>query len=440
MQSNIGNPGHTGQGNSDATIAPAISDLRFRRSLDHRSGQSGCITCKNGWFIGRFRQDVAGQAERVLRSVRICPTTGEGRLNKSQRELRLKQIIAESGANDLQQARKVQAANCAVTFDMQAEEWLRSMQNRKRDPVKPRTISNCKSHLAWLLPHVGNVPLSDLTPARARRLITEMADAGLSAKTIKNYFAVFTQVIASAKDDQGAEKYPYKWDAAFLDLPRIERDHQRRPSFTAADIEQILSHASEPQEAVLYALLAGTGVRVGEALGLEVRHFVDDAVHIEQAIWNGKPFSPKTEAGRRIVDLSAELSAMLRQFIGQRQRGYIFRTENGKPLHQSNLLRRSLHPILRKLEIPKQGFHGFRRFRITHLRKQRVAEDLIRLWAGHSSGKTVTDGYVRLRDDEQFRKAAIEQAGIGFRLKTLLVVPHVPLVEGIENELQVTVN
>jgi hypothetical protein len=43
-------------------------------------------------------------------------------------------------------------------------------------------------------------------------------DSGLSAKTIKNYFGVFTQVIASAKNDKGEELYPYKWDPAFLDL------------------------------------------------------------------------------------------------------------------------------------------------------------------------------------------------------------------------------
>jgi len=47
--------------------------------------------------------------------------------------------------------------------------------------------------------------------------------------------------------------------------------------------------------------------------------------------------------------------------------------ENGSSLHQSNLLRRSLHPILEKLGIEKHGFLCFRRLRITHLRKQSVS-------------------------------------------------------------------
>ena len=65
--------------------------------------------------------------------------------------------------------------------------WLDEMRNRKRDPVKPRTLGNWKSHIAWLLPHVGDVRLADLTPAKAKELTTVMAKKGLSAKTIKNY-------------------------------------------------------------------------------------------------------------------------------------------------------------------------------------------------------------------------------------------------------------
>jgi len=128
-----------------------------------------------------------GQPERVLRSVRICPIKGLGSLTKTQREFRAKQIVQESGADDLGNVREAAAVNRTVTFSEQAEQWLHEMHNRKRDPVKPRTLGNWKSHVAWLLPRVGDVRLPDLTPARARELITVMAKKGLSAKTIKNY-------------------------------------------------------------------------------------------------------------------------------------------------------------------------------------------------------------------------------------------------------------
>ena len=55
--------------------------------------------------------------------------------------------------------------------------------------------------------------------------------------------------------------------------------------------------------------------------------------------------------------------------------------------------------------------------------KMRVAEDLIKLWAGHSN-KDVTDGYVRLADDEQFRRSSVEQCWTGFSAGNGSVVPQ----------------
>jgi hypothetical protein len=90
------------------------------------------------------------------------------------------------------------------------------------------------------------------------------------------------------------------------------------------------------------------------------------------------------------------------------------------------------------LGIEKQGFHGFRRYRIMWLRKQRVAEDLVRLWARHSN-QSVTDGYVKVSDDEGFRRSAVEQAGLGFRLELLQLFPSVPHVSLMSSSPQMLV-
>jgi hypothetical protein len=70
----------------------------------------------------------------------------------------------------------------------------------------------------------------------------------------------------------------------------------------------------------------------------------------------------------------------------------------------------------------KCGFHSFRRFRVTHLRKQGTPEDLLRFWIGHGD-KTVTDRYAKLCEDVNFRQSVPEQVGIGFQLE---VVPQCP--------------
>jgi hypothetical protein len=45
----------------------------------------------------------------------------------------------------------------------------------------------------------------------------------------------------------------------------------------------------------------------------------------------------------------------------------------------------------------------------------RVQEDLIRWWLGHSEG-SVTDGYSKLSEDVEYRREVAENIGIGFNL------------------------
>jgi hypothetical protein len=70
------------------------------------------------------------------------------------------------------------------------------------------------------------------------------------------------------------------------------------------------------------------------------------------------------------VDQPFQLTRMLETFNGNCTTGFLFRARNAQALRQSNLLRRSLHPILEAVNKDKTGFHSFRHFRMTHLRKQ----------------------------------------------------------------------
>ncbi len=71
-----------------------------------------------------------------------------------------------------------------------------------------------------------------------------------------------------------------------------------------------------------------------------------------------------------------------------------------------------------KLEGGK-AFHSFRRFRTSHLRKNRVPWDLQKLWLGHAN-KDVTDRYAeQLKEDIEWRKQEAERVGLGFELPAL---------------------
>jgi hypothetical protein len=63
----------------------------------------------------------------------------------------------------------------------------------------------------------------------------------------------------------------------------------------------------------------------------------------------------ENDNGRREIDLHSSVAAMLKEYIGERRSGLLFCSKTGKPLQQSNILRRSLHPILANINQPKCG-------------------------------------------------------------------------------------
>jgi integrase len=190
---------------------------------------------------------------------------------------------------------------------------------------------------------------------------------------------------------------------------------------------------SKGYKQMFLALLAGTGLRAGEAMGIEIdKHISADfkTLFIRQKIRPAKLENfLKTDSGRREVDLCPVLATMLKEFVGERTSGFVFKNRLGNYLSQTNLLRRGLHPALKELGQPKAGFRAFRRFRTTWLRKNRTPEDLIRFWLGHAD-ETVTDGYSKLREDVEYRKEVAAEVGLGFEISAQkpVVVPNDPIL------------
>ena len=127
----------------------------------------------------------------------------------------------------------------------------------------------------------------------------------------------------------------------------------------------------------MFSVLAASGLRFGEILGLQIRNVLDDCtrLRIVEKNWNGKQQDwLKTENGDRIVELHSSVATMLRDYLGDRVSGYLFPNEEGNAHSQTNILKRYLHPILiGDRETPgvtgrKAGGHAFRRYRNSYLR------------------------------------------------------------------------
>jgi hypothetical protein len=72
-------------------------------------------------------------------------------------------------------------------------------------------------------------------------------------------------VVASAVDEEGNQIHPRGWNYEFIQLRLVIKENQSCPTVTGAEISGLLNSLKE-RYAVLVAPVAGTGLRIGEAL------------------------------------------------------------------------------------------------------------------------------------------------------------------------------
>lgn len=417
---------HSTQRLGNDIVAETPKRRRKGPCMSRRRGQTGYVWQKNQnenkeWdstasAYGQVWVDAPRKETRKRKFYRlgICRS-------KSEAQRRLKEMIERDGINStVEIAQSIDSTN----FGQQAEWWIKAIEDgrvlhrRKRTRIKPATIDGYRCAISWLSSHIAKTPLADIKNAAAKELVSNMKHAGLSDKTIVSYFQVLQSVIASVVNDEGEQVHPRTWDSHFIGLPVVNPKKQNRPTRTAKEIEKIIA-ASRNRYRVLYSLLAGTGLRIGEALALKIGQHISDncsTIHVRQSLWRGKEQEPKTQAAVRDVDISKELATLLAKFIGDRKDGFLFCTASGQPLSPRNILRDSLHPTLVRLSQPKMGFHCFRRFREAVLQKSDARVLLVDFWMGHENRDMGTRYAKQLVEDIAWRKQWSEKIGLGFNL------------------------
>jgi integrase len=382
----------------------------------------------------RFWKDIAGQDKRALVRERICPISGPGSLSKSECKRKAREIIEASGADSPEYFEKVvTGTSCGITFREQAEIWLAQSQRRKRDPIGKNYAVTIRGALdKWILPVIGDIPLGAVDNLSVRPLIDKMSASGLSPRTVNKYVEHVKQVVASLVKPNGEPVHTRTWNAEVMDLPRVEHSAQKRPSVKASTVSELIRE-SIGQEQAFYILLAATGLRVSEALALEVRHFINNGrtIIVEQQVAKNAPRIVqhlKTDAARREVDLHPDIAEFLRKYMAGKK-GLLFPTENNTPRLNHCLEERWLTPRLIKkgLDEKGMGWHAFKRFRKTWLRGARCLEDLNNFWMGHRP-QTMSQVYSHLHEELEMRLAEAERVGYGFVLpgQNASVVPMIP--------------
>jgi len=271
-----------------------------------------------------------------------------------------------------------------------------------------------------IAPAFGKLPLPFLTRRAVAQWVNGLEAAGLSGKTIKNRHAFLSSALSAAADPNrdGGPLVPFNV-AHGLRLPRADAK-TREPVFLTPMEYQAIYEATPAIAQPLVALLAGTGMRIGEATALQVRDVdlqaPDPVVRVVRA-WKhtdgGEPLlgPPKSRKGRRSITLpltTARLCAELME--GRAPEDWLATTARGTAWTANYFRERYWHPAVKASGITKRPTpHDLRHSHASWLIQvgRPLAEIQLRL--GHEDITTTVGTYGHLQPDMHRQSAhAIE--------------------------------
>jgi integrase len=288
------------------------------------------------------------------------------------------------------------------------DEWLPAMRTR----LRPSTIGSYETIVgAYVVPRIGDVKLQRLTPARLNVFYAGLLDdgakrgGGLSPTSTRNVHRVLHRALADAVRWDRLPKNP----ADFADPPRTGRGEM--VTWTAAELRAFLAHSDGDDLAALWRLLASTGLRRGEALGLRWADIDLDGGHI--AVQRALSYvgaeavlgDVKTSRSRRrvtiptktVVSLRAHRARQLetRLLVGPGYRDdldLVFAAPDGSPLRPATVSRRFAR-LVTEAELPTLTLHGLRHSWATLALSAGVPLKVASEVLGHASTTITADTY-----------------------------------------------
>jgi integrase len=155
-------------------------------------------------------------------------------------------------------------------------------------------------------------------------------------------------------------------------------------------------------ERLLCLLLAQTGVRISEALGLEwgdVAFGSQPQIYVRRQYYRGELKQLKTSASRRTLRLPTDVAQELWKAKGTADSGPVFRTRDGKRLSDRNL-RRVLRRATAATGIAPVGFHAFRHTFASKLYADCKDIRKVSAWLGHADPAFTLRTYIHLVEDD----------------------------------------
>lgn len=283
----------------------------------------------------------------------------------------------------------------AVLFGVWADEWLSARGTLKRSSsVAEKGI--VETHLR---PAFGKVRLDEIGPMSVAQLVSRLS-AQRAPKTVRNVHAVLFSIMEAAVKEGLLEANVCRGTR----LPRNQRK-KARSYLTEQQVEQIIATVPE-QHRPLVIVLATTGLRWGEAVGLKAKHLhlLDRRLRVEETLNEASGVvtwgTPKSEASIRTVTLPARaVDVLLPLAAGKSGDDLIFQSRTGLPVRHRNFYTRAWVPTMRKLGLvdPQPSIHDLRHAHAAILVSRGVPLSAVKERLGHESIHTTDKLYAFLQ-------------------------------------------
>jgi integrase len=200
----------------------------------------------------------------------------------------------------------------------------------------------------------GHLRIDQISKKDIQNLVSKL-NVSVGAGAIRRYISVFRNICQWADED--------------FTLPRLVLPRKRRTQQDFYTVEEFrkLIKASSGEDKALIMLLAETGCRVGEAIGLQTRDLSGNTLKIERDVCGGiLQDSPKTDSSVRSITISDQLVAELRHLILNGLECFIFRTPEDKMTYPVRITK-MIKAVCEKAKVEYKSPHAFRRGNITAL-------------------------------------------------------------------------
>lgn len=331
--------------------------------------------------------------------------------------------------------------------DLTVEDWLTRWLDSATDRLKPSTWASYEKNVrVHVLPTLGRIPLQQLSAHHLDRLYAQLRKTGkatkhgggegLSPRTVRYVHTIVKAALADAERKGLVARNA----AAAASPPSSKVDEQVMRTWSAPELARFLDGTRDDDQGALWAFLAMTGCRRGEALGLRWSdvdldrgraHIVTTVGKVAGQVVEG---STKTAAGRRVVALDPNLVQQLREHradqdeqrqllgAGYRDDGRVFAHPDGTVLYPEGVSRRFL-AAAERLGLPRIRLHDLRHTWATLALQAGVHPKVVQERLGHASVTITLQTYSHvipaMHDDAAATVANLVRAAADPRVRSI---------------------